>query len=42
MAPFNFSKPITRIDDWIEGYPVRHMCLWHKDDIKKLINNMAV
>ncbi len=29
--PFNFGKPIALIEDWIEGYPVRHLALWERE-----------
>ena len=33
LPPFNFCKPIQVIDDWIEGYPVRHLALWEREDL---------
>ncbi len=29
--PFNFGKPIALIEDWIEGYPIRHLALWERE-----------
>jgi len=42
LPPFNFCKPITMIDDWIEGYPVRHLALWHRENLRiSLATNRA-
>ncbi len=30
LPPFSLGKPIQVIDDWIEGYPVRHLALWER------------
>lgn len=30
LPPFNFPKPILTIDDWVDGYPVRKLCLWER------------
>jgi len=30
LPPFGFCKPMVYIDDWIEGYPVRKLCLWSR------------
>jgi len=35
LPPFNFCKPILYIDDWIEGYPVRHLALWEKHQLSE-------
>src|SRR3990172_1030633 len=35
IAPFNFPNPIERIDDWIEGYPVRQLALWERASIAR-------
>jgi len=34
LPPFSLGQPIRLIDDWIEGYPVRHLALWRRDDLK--------
>lgn len=31
--PFNFGKPIAFIEDWIEGYPIRHLGLWERQEL---------
>jgi hypothetical protein len=36
--PFNFGKPIALIEDWIEGYPIRHLALWER---KVLMNTLG-
>jgi len=38
LAPFCLGKPIQLIDDWIEGYPVRHLALW---DRKSLVEALS-
>ena len=36
--PYNFdSEVLYSIDDWIEGYPPRRMCLWSAEQIKDLL-----
>ncbi len=37
LAPFNFCTPVTYIDDWVEGFPVKKMGLWRKDQIEDSI-----
>jgi hypothetical protein len=37
IHPFNLGKPIRTIDDWIEGFPVRHLALWHRESIKNAL-----
>ena len=34
LPPFCLGKPIRLIDDWIEGYPVRHLALWSRQSVK--------
>jgi len=42
LAPFLFCKPLLSVDDWIEGYPVRHLALWEKRQLSKsLTSNKA-
>lgn len=38
LAPFDFQPPILAIDDWIEGFPVRKMCLWTRETIADALN----
>ena len=38
LPPFSLGKPIRVIDDWIEGYPVRHLALWEREALR---NNLA-
>lgn len=35
--PYNLPSPIDYIEDWIEGYPIRHMSLWNLSTIKLAI-----
>lgn len=42
LPPYSFCKPITMIDDWIEGHPVRHLALWDQESLRaSLANNKA-
>ena len=31
--PYCFGAPMVRLDDWIEGFPVRHLALWEKQTL---------
>jgi hypothetical protein len=31
--PFSLPEPIYAVDDWIDGYPERQMCLWTRETI---------
>jgi hypothetical protein len=33
LPPFNLCRPILYIDDHIEGYPIRKLCLWTKQAV---------
>ncbi|HEC15245.1 MAG TPA: class I SAM-dependent methyltransferase [Sedimenticola sp.] len=33
IEPFCFPPPVIRIDDWIDGFPVRQMGLWRREDL---------
>ncbi len=33
LPPFNFPSPISTIDDWVEGFPVRNLSLWRRRDL---------
>lgn len=33
LPPFNFPEPLLTIDDWIEGFPVRNLSLWRRNDL---------
>ena len=33
LPPFNLPPPRRVIDDWIEGYPTRHLALWDKETV---------
>ncbi len=37
IPPFNFPAPLSTIDDWIEGTPVRKMCLWDRKTLSETI-----
>lgn len=36
-APFNFCRPEQYIDDWIAGYPVRKLCLWKREELRRCL-----
>jgi hypothetical protein len=35
LPPFSLCKPITMLDDWIEGYPLRMLALWEREELRK-------
>ncbi|MFC1843338.1 class I SAM-dependent methyltransferase [Thermodesulfobacteriota bacterium] len=37
--PFNFCRPEKYIDDWIAGSPVRHLCLWKREDLRQSLKD---
>lgn len=39
LAPFNFKPPISAMDDWIEGFPVRKLCLWERETIGEFLSD---
>lgn len=42
LPPFSFCAPITMIDDWIEGFDVRHLALWNRESLRSsLASNKA-
>ena len=38
LPPYSLCNPIRAIDDWIEGYPIRHLALWDRESLR---NNLA-
>lgn len=40
--PFNFGEPLFTIDDWVEGFPVRKMCLWDRGSMAEFIAKMSM
>ena len=32
-APFNLGIPAVAMDDWVEGFPVRKLALWERDQV---------
>jgi hypothetical protein len=38
-APYNFPKDVIyRIEDWVEPYPKREMCLWSRDQVVQVLS----
>ncbi len=37
LPPFGFPEPAVRIDDWIEGHPVRQLALWERQSIARVL-----
>lgn len=35
--PFSFRDPLFAIDDWKDGFPVRKMLLWRREDIVRFL-----
>jgi len=41
LAPFGLPEPIYLIDDWIEGFPERQMCLWTRETIQNSLHKRS-
>ena len=42
LPPFSLGEPLRVIDDWIEGFPVRHLVLWKREAVRDaLASNKA-
>lgn len=42
LEPFSLGEPARVINDWIEGYPVKHLCLWERESVRDtLASNKA-
>jgi hypothetical protein len=41
LGPFDLAAPIYSIDDWIEGFPERRMCLWTRETIAKSLSKRS-
>jgi hypothetical protein len=39
LSPFLFPKPELCVDDWIEGFPVRGLCLWKRETLFKALKD---
>lgn len=39
LPPFSLGEPITLIDDWIEGCPVRHLALWERETLRNSLTS---
>jgi hypothetical protein len=37
--PYNFNSPIDSINDYIDGFPKREMCLWKIAEIKNFVKD---
>jgi hypothetical protein len=35
--PFDFPRPLARIDDLVEGMPVRQVCLWTREQVEHVV-----
>ena len=38
LPPFNFGKPKMYMKDWIDGFPVRHLALWDKEELSEVLS----
>lgn len=38
LPPYNFPPPIRSIKDWVDPYPVKHLALWEREELKKAIH----
>jgi hypothetical protein len=34
LPPFGFPPPRRTLEDWIEGYPVRQLGLWKREELR--------
>jgi hypothetical protein len=41
LAPFNFGKAQTYIEDWIEGYPRRQLAIWSHEDVVNALQKVS-
>lgn len=39
LPPFTLPPPLRVIDDWIEGYPPRHLALWGRESIADALSS---
>lgn len=37
LPPYSFGEPLLCIDDWIEGFPVRHLALWEREVVARAV-----
>lgn len=35
IPPFNLPAPAIKLPDYIQGFPVRHLALWRKEDVRR-------
>ncbi len=42
LPPYSFPPARFYMDDWIEGYPVRSLGLWHRDDLVRAFGASSV
>jgi len=35
LSPYGLPEPQQVIDDWIKGWPVRHLCLWDRSQVER-------
>jgi hypothetical protein len=41
LPPFSLGIPMASIDDWIEGWPVRKLCLWERATLAERLSENA-
>jgi SAM-dependent methyltransferase len=41
LSPFSFCQPSLYIDDWSEGYPVKKLGLWQREQLSNLLVSKA-
>jgi hypothetical protein len=40
LDPFRFPEPRLAIEDYMTGFPARHVCLWKADDIRRALGQV--
>jgi len=40
IPPWNLPPPAAAIDDWVPGFPERHLGLWHRVDIARAVREV--
>lgn len=40
LPPFFFQKPQLYLNDWVEGYPVKKLGLWRREDVEEVFANV--
>jgi hypothetical protein len=39
LPPYSLPEPHEALDDWIEGFPVRQLCLWTRPQVEQALQS---